>query len=67
MAHASSVVSARAMAPGTITPHKNTSQLDDYCSALVADYCSAVDRLCCTNRQAGGMPLLPDRPIPRPL
>ena len=43
MAHASSVVSARAMAPGTITPHKNTSQLDDYCAALVADYCSAVD------------------------
>ena len=45
MAHASSVVSARAMAPGTITPHKNTPQLDDYCSALVADYCSAVDIL----------------------
>ena len=45
MAHASSVVSARAMAPGTITPHKNTSQLDDYCADLVADYCSAVDIL----------------------
>ena len=43
MARSSSVMSTRAMALGTLTPRRNTSQLADFCSAQVAGFCSAVD------------------------
>lgn len=44
MARASSVVSARAMAPGSLTQQRNRTKLADSCSATVAGFYAAVDR-----------------------
>lgn len=43
MARASSVVSARAMAPGSLTQQRNRTKLADSCSATVAGFYAAVD------------------------
>lgn len=43
MARASSVVSARAMAPGSLTQQRNRTKLADFCSATVAGFYAAVD------------------------
>lgn len=45
MARASSVVSARAMAPGSLTQQRNRTKLADSCSATVAGFYAAVDTL----------------------
>ena len=45
MARASSVVSARAMAPGSLTQQRNRTKLADSCSATVAGFYAAVDNL----------------------
>lgn len=44
MARASSVVSARAMAPGSLTQQRNRTKLADSCSATVAGFYAAVDK-----------------------
>ena len=56
MTRASAMASARAMALGTLTPQKNTSQLADFCSAHVAGFYAAIDT----------MPLFHDAMSPRP-
>ena len=43
MAPASSVVSARAMALGSLSQHRNETQVADSCSAPVAGFYAAVD------------------------
>jgi|GEM_PF-6822638 len=43
MAPASSVVSARAMALGSLPKHRNVTQVADCCSAPVAGFYAAVD------------------------
>ena len=43
MAPASSVVSARAMALGSITQHRNRTKVADFCSAPVAGFYAAID------------------------
>ena len=45
MARASSVVSARAMAPGSLTQQRNRTKLADSCSATVAGFYAAVDSI----------------------
>ena len=61
MARASSVVSARAMAPGSLTQQRNRTKLADSCSATVAGFYAAVDTMLRSFHIRKRLPPLPTR------